>query len=167
MYLTNTLLSYLKNKIASSNILYYSILSYIICSIIRIPVHLVKYIFNIHDIHLTDNLYQKLINPDTIIDTLLLAPLLETFLFQTLFYFLHKKYINRKTITIILSGASFAAIHYYSFFYMIDTFFIGIFFMYGYIARAGSDNKPYISTFIAHAFINLITTLLLAIKLYF
>lgn len=156
----------LKNKIASSGILYYSLLCYIICAIIRMPVRLLKYVFKINDIQWSDNIYQKLINPATIIDTLLLAPLLETLLFQTLFYFLYKRYINHKTITILLSGASFAALHYYSFFYMIDTFLIGVFFMYGYILRAESDNRPYISTFTAHVVINLITTLFLTIKLY-
>lgn len=159
-------LQYLKKKLASAGILYYSVLCYIICFIIRAPVHLIKHIFNLNDVKLSDNVYQKLVNPDTLIDTLLLAPLLETLIFQTLFFFLYKKYIYNRTIIVLLSSVSFAAIHYYSLFYIIDTFFIGIFFMYGYILRARSDNKPFISTFTAHAFINLITMILLAIKIY-
>lgn len=47
---------------------------------------------------------------------------------------------------------------------MIDTFLIGLFFMYAYIRRAERENKPYVSTVLAHAFMNAVTLGLLYLK---
>jgi hypothetical protein len=120
-------------------------------------VHSIKNIFSIPNLvfaqnPITDN-YK--ITVDLAIDALLIAPVLETLLFQAPFLLIYNKLKQGKWIIILLSGLAFGAIHYYSVFYMISTFVMGFIFMYLYILRSEHNTNPLRSMISAHFAINL------------
>ena len=74
----------------------------------------------------------------------IISPIFETFLAQSLPYKLLKKmkYINERDYLILLiSAIFFGLIHFYSLFYIFYAFLLGLVLMYGYMVRIDSDNK--------------------------
>ncbi|MCE5206223.1 MAG: CPBP family intramembrane metalloprotease [Porphyromonadaceae bacterium] len=104
---------------------------------------------------------------DLLIDTLVIAPLLETLVFQTLFYLFFKHVNINRWIIITLSAVAFGCYHNYSVFLMINTFLIGLIFMYMYLKRAEINNSPYISTVSAHFTSNFFVTLHIFVTRFF
>ena len=154
------------NWISKSNIFLYSISLWAITSCMRLLVDVFKYIFNISDIQFSEPITDKntKITIDLLLDTLIIAPILETIIFQTLFFVILTKFKINKWIIVLVSGVTFGAIHYYSIFYMINTTLVGVVFIYFYILRAESNKRPFVSTMIAHATINLITLIFILLK---
>lgn len=92
---------------------------------------------------------------------ILIAPLVETLLFQTLVYFVLSRinlFNQRKILIIIVSAILFAVEHIYSVQYMIYTFVMGAFLMYAYIISKGKN--PFLRVFLIHLMINSIAFLL-------
>ncbi|MDN4752930.1 CPBP family glutamic-type intramembrane protease [Porphyromonadaceae bacterium W3.11] len=86
---------------------------------------------------------------------ILIAPLVETALFQALPYYLLSKiefFRKRIWLIIIVSGLVFASLHFYSIIYVVFAFFPGILLATGYHLRQG--NHPFASIFAVHLFIN-------------
>lgn len=155
--------------LTQSSLFIYSISVCLISYIIRISVHAIKDIFNIPDIQFRERLINDKfdITVDFIIDALVIAPILETWLFQTLFFWIYKKSKVKKEIIVLVSGLAFGLWHNYSIFYIIDTALIGCFFMYFYILRAEANNKPFYSTFAAHILINIMAVTAMLITRFF
>ena len=152
--------------ISKSNIFLYSISICIVAFCARLPVHVLKYIFNIPDIQFRERIADEntKITIDLLLNALILAPILETLVFQTFFYTIFKKIKINKWIIVLVSGISFGAFHNFSIFYMIDTALVGVIFMYFYILRAEYNKKPIASTIIAHATINLFVLIAICIS---
>jgi len=157
--ITKTLIDWL----AKTNIFLYSILITIIIFVIKGLFFGFIKIINVSDIQFRENLIDENleISVDLIIDTLIIAPLLETLVFQTLFYFFFKHVNINRWIIITLSAVAFGCYHNYSVFLMMNTFLIGLIFMYMYLKRAEINNSPYISTVSAHFTSNLFVTVLI------
>jgi uncharacterized protein len=90
--------------------------------------------------------------------SVILIPLLETFLNQFLPYFLLNKvrYLHERSYLILLMSAIFfGGLHFYSMFYIIFGFLLGLVFMYGYMVRIKSDNKTFYLIAATHSLFNL------------
>lgn len=90
--------------------------------------------------------------------TVLIAPVFETFLNQYLPYYLLSKitYLNeRKCIILISSSIFFGLIHFYSLFYMLYGFVMGLIFMYAYMERIKTDIKTFYLITLSHFLFNL------------
>ncbi len=88
----------------------------------------------------------------TIIMAVIYAPLIETLLFQMLPWFIlsKSKLVRRhRIIAVVASALIFGVLHYYSVFYMIATFMIGMVFMWAYIVKNGKN--PYWNVVLLHA----------------
>jgi len=147
--------------LAESNIVLYSITLSIIIYLIKGLVYVFKDIIEIQDIQFREELVNESfeVTINLIVNVLILAPLLETLVFQVLFFSVLKKFKINKWIIVMISGLAFGAFHYYSVFYIIQTSLVGFIFMYMYILRAEVENKPFLSTVIAHSTVNLIVTI--------
>ncbi len=90
--------------------------------------------------------------------TVIITPIMETFLNQYLPYYLLKKvkYFQERSYLILLASALFfGLLHLYSLFYIIFGFLLGLVFMYGYMVRIKTDNKTFYLIAITHALFNL------------
>jgi uncharacterized protein len=88
----------------------------------------------------------------------IIAPIFETFLGQYLpYHFLKRvKYLNdREYLILLISAVFFGLIHFYSVFYIIYAFLLGLVLMYGYMARIDSDDKTFVLVAVSHALLNL------------
>jgi len=86
------------------------------------------------------------------------APPFETWLGQSLPYRLLNKvqYLKDRSYLVLVIGAVWFGInHFYSLFYMIYGFLIGLVFMYGYMVRIKTDKKTFYLISICHSLINL------------
>jgi hypothetical protein len=93
---------------------------------------------------------------------IIVAPILETWLCQTLPYTLLNKvkFLKERSYLILLISAVFFGLnHFYSLFYMIYGFLVGLIFMYGYMIRIKTDNKTYYLIVISHLLVNLVATI--------
>lgn len=91
-----------------------------------------------------------------IVEVVVLAPLIETLIFQKWFYklFSYIDWFNQyKILIILLSAVVFGLIHFYSLSYIIYNFFVGAFFMFVYIIKIG--NRPYWTVAVLHGLMNL------------
>jgi uncharacterized protein len=93
-----------------------------------------------------------------LISTVLLAPVIETFLCQALPYFLLNKvqfFHQRNCIILFTSALFFGILHFYSVFYIIYGFVLGLVLMFGYMIRIKNDKKAFLLIVICHTFLNL------------
>lgn len=93
------------------------------------------------------------------ITTIILAPIFETFLGQYLPYILLRKvkYLStRSHLILIISSLFFGLIHFYSLFYIVYAFFLGLILMYGYMVRIKNDNRTFLLIAICHSLLNLV-----------
>lgn len=91
------------------------------------------------------------------ITTIILAPIFETFLGQFLPYYLLKRinYMNERSYLILIASALFfGLLHFYSLFYMIYAFFLGLVLSYGYMVRIKNDKNAFLLIAISHSFLN-------------
>jgi len=156
------------NWLAKTNIFLYSVSLWALTLAIKALVHVIKYIFQIPDIQFRERLtdINTGVTIDLLIDTLLIAPVLETIIFQTLFFLAFIRFRINIWVIVLSSGIIFGLIHNYSVFYIIDATLIGFTFMYLYILRAEINNKPFISTVAAHLTMNLSATIAFLIAHY-
>jgi|GEM_PF-1239838 len=149
------------NWLAKSNIFLYSIVLAIVCFTVKGLISLFREVLKIPDIQFREPLVNENFNVtiDLLVDVLIFAPILETLVYQTLFFLIYRRFKIKRWIIVLISGIVFGASHNYSLFYMIGTAPIGFIFMYMYILRAEINNKPLVSTIIAHATLNLIVTI--------
>lgn len=92
------------------------------------------------------------------VTTVILAPIVETFIGQSLPYKLLQRinYFKGKDFLILITAASFfGLIHFYSIFYIIYAFLVGLVLMYGYMLRIKVDNKSFTVIAICHSLLNL------------
>jgi uncharacterized protein len=92
------------------------------------------------------------------ITPVILAPIFETFLGQSLPYYLLKKinYLNERSyLILIVSALIFGLLHFYSLFYIIYAFFLGLILSYGYMLRVKNDKRTFILIAICHSLLNL------------
>jgi hypothetical protein len=91
------------------------------------------------------------------ITPIILAPIIETFLGQSLPYYLLKKlgYMNGRNYLVITASALFFGIlHFYSLFYIIYAFLLGLVLSYGYVVRIKSDKNAFLLIAVCHALLN-------------
>ncbi len=152
--------------LSNTNIFYYAITICVLSFIIRVPHNIIKELFDISDIVFDGKLPETRFNItfNQLFRSLVKAPIFETFFYQTIIFFIYKIFEINKWVIITLSSLLFASIHYYSIFYMIDVFCVGFLFMYGYILRSETQKKPFLSTALAHCFINVISLSAIFIK---
>jgi membrane protease YdiL (CAAX protease family) len=82
------------------------------------------------------------------------APLLETALFQQLLYKLLHRFNVKHIWIVVIGGLMFGLAHSYNILYMIDAFFGGMILMACYILRI--EKQPFLTTCIVHALFNFI-----------
>jgi uncharacterized protein len=90
--------------------------------------------------------------------SIILAPIFETFLNQSLPYKLLNKvrYLNERSYLILLASALFfGLLHLYSLFYIIYAFLLGLVLMFGYMTRINTDKKTFLLIAICHSLLNL------------
>lgn len=128
--------------------------------------HLINYIcssmedLGVPNIHFDEILYRKFPFWAELFLSTTFVPLIETFLFQFLpFYILTKsKYLKKNYIIIIvISALLFSLWHNYSIHYMIYGLIEGLIYMYLYFARVGKS--PYLTIVAFHALSNLVSSL--------
>jgi hypothetical protein len=93
-----------------------------------------------------------------VIKGLIVAPLIETLVFQRFVYYLFTKisYLNNKNILIcILSGVLFGLSHYYSLYYIILAVIIGFVLMYAYLIHIKQMRKSFWIVVVIHFLLNL------------
>ncbi|CCZ07488.1 CPBP family intramembrane glutamic endopeptidase [Culturomica massiliensis] len=147
----------LKKIIGKANMIQFCLIVLVAVNLTKAIVYLPFKMFQLEDIQFRE----ELINPEQptltvtiLISALILAPIVETALFQTLIYQL-KKWLHFNNITIVLiSSVCFSLVHNFSLLYIISTFFIGSILMYTYILRSEYNNKPYWSMTLAHSTLN-------------
>jgi len=91
------------------------------------------------------------------LSTIIVSPIIETFINQYLPYFLLNKikYFREHNYLILLSSALlFGLIHFYSLFYIFYAFIIGLVLMYSYMIRIKTDNMTFYLIAISHSFLN-------------
>jgi hypothetical protein len=88
----------------------------------------------------------------------ILSPIIETYIYQSLPY----RYLNRivflkerKYLILIISALFFGLSHFYSLFYVIYGFFMGLGFMYSYMVRIRTDNRTFYLIAMCHSLVNL------------
>lgn len=90
--------------------------------------------------------------------TIIIAPIVETFLGQSLPYFLLRKvkyFRERNLLVLLTSSFFFGVLHFYSIFYIVYAFFLGLILMFGYMVRIINDNKTFLLITICHSLLNL------------
>ena len=149
------------NWLAKSNIFLYSIVLSIVYFTVKGLISLFREVLKIPDIQFRERLVNENfdVTVDMLVNALVLAPIFETLVFQTLFFSILRRFKIKRWIIAFISGIAFGTFHNYSLFYMIGTAPVGFIFTYMYILRAEIDNKPLASTIIAHATINLVVTI--------
>ena len=113
-------------------------------------------ILDLLDIPEDDFIERDYFNIFRVFSVVVIAPLLETLIFQSLAY----RFISRinffrkhKVWIIIVSALIFGIVHSYSISYMVFGFIVGCVFMYAYILRIGK--KPYWTVVAIHLLLNL------------
>lgn len=148
---------HLKKIIGKANMIQFCLIILVLVNLVRAIVHLSFKTLQLDDIGFSEpliNLDKPVLTVTVSISILVLAPIVETALFQTLIYKL-TKWCRFNNITIVLiSAVCFGLMHYYSLLYMISTFFTGGILMYVYILRSEYNNKPYWSVTLAHFMLN-------------
>lgn len=91
----------------------------------------------------------------TILDAMIIGPIIETLVFQKFLYFiatLFNWFRNDKCRIIILGTLTFGLIHFFTLMYIITTMITGFFFMYLYVIKR--HKNAYWSVVILHSMIN-------------
>ncbi len=91
-----------------------------------------------------------------LLSAVLIAPLLETLLFQLAPFWLLRKanyFREHRFAVVLIGGLLFSSMHYYSVLYMVITLFMGMLLMYGYTIKW--RKRAYWNVTLMHAFWNL------------
>lgn len=95
-----------------------------------------------------------------LLSDVIIAPIVETFIFQWLIFILLKRwkvFRNNVRLIIILSALFFGATHCYDIFYMVFVFFIGLIYMAVFVSKSDKIKQAFWIVVLIHAFDNLIT----------
>jgi len=93
-----------------------------------------------------------------IISTVIIAPIFETYINQSLPYFLllKIKYLDeRRYLILLISALFFGVTHLYSMFYIFYAFFLGLALMGAYMIRISVDKRAFWLVAISHSIFNL------------
>lgn len=90
-----------------------------------------------------------------IITVLLVAPLLETWLFQYIPIELTMRYTKRKTLAVAMSAILFACVHCYNVVYIAMALIGGIILALFYLYSKKQNKSPFLATFLLHFCYNL------------
>ena len=94
----------------------------------------------------------------------LLAPFLETTLFQALpIEFLSRKTSFHWPVNVFISSVLFGCAHWYSWGYVFAIFLVGLVLAYAYTVRRWEGGRPFLLVFLSHALRNSITLSLFAL----
>ena len=96
-------------------------------------------------------------NTQRLITLVFFAPLVETYLFQYLFFEHLSRYLKNSVI-IFVSAMVFGLVHTYNSVYILYAFFSGLLYSVGYYYRLNSH--PYVIVFLIHSVYNLLALLL-------
>lgn len=93
------------------------------------------------------------------LSTCIFAPLIETMVFQTLIIALARNFISKKIgIQVFISALLFSLIHFYSIWYIVFAFLIGLIFATGYVIyQRNSEIKAFAAIACVHFLRNLIS----------
>ena len=129
--------------------------TYLFCTLLSFAANALKSWLG--DIEFTNPQFDKSGTISMFVVAVILAPIFETLVFQKLPYCIGMRFrFFRKHIWVLASiaGLLFAVNHYYSLFYMIQTFWIGFLFLYIYVIRRKRD--PFWTVALIHMIHNLI-----------
>jgi membrane protease YdiL (CAAX protease family) len=118
----------------------------------------------VEEIDVDNKEYSSIIN--LIFLALIIAPLIETFINQYLFFKIFYK-VKTKIIIIIISAIMFSLLHYHknvNIFELFTLFFNGIIFSYAYYFYLKYNKSAYINVVLIHLFSNLIPVMYLIIN---
>jgi|GEM_PF-1552546 len=107
----------------------------------------------------TQNPIDKFSFKEKMIIGVIVAPIIETFIFQYLSFKLIKLVTKNPIYTIGLASLFFAVNHYYNWFYILVIFFIGIILNYNYYAVQKISKYAFLLTFLLHATNNFLALL--------
>lgn len=114
----------------------------------------------------TDSFISKSALTSQFILAVVIAPILETFLFQNcIIKFLRKIELIRQNdlIIILLSAFLFGLLHYYDLGYIINTTVLGIFLSYTFVTFEKKNISPFFVTCIIHSFKNFISFIIVLV----
>lgn len=115
-------------------------------------------VIRIRDLTIVNNLVEEKNPVILFVSTVILAPVVETYLCQSLPYKLLRKikYFSKRDFSILITSALiFGLLHFYSLLYIIYAIFIGFILMYGYMIRVKSDKNVFLLIVISHSVFNL------------
>ena len=72
-----------------------------------------------------------------------------------MFYFGMQSRIERNYLVLLASALFFGLMHFYSLFYIIYGFILGLILMYGYMIRIKTDRKTFFLIAVCHSLLNL------------
>jgi hypothetical protein len=93
--------------------------------------------------------------------TILIAPAIETALFQTVPVKVFGLFSGSRLLPILVSGALFGALHYATVWSILDATVAGCFFTWLYILMYDANRRPYFTVYAVHGLYNLTVYLLL------
>ena len=156
-------MSKLRNMLEKRNIFTFIFLFVVISLVFMILFNVIKEFFNIPDVKLfgEPTSVQNTGIDEMLILGVILVPLLETFLFQKLPYWLLVKsnyFAKHKYLIILITAPLFGLEHIYSLHYIIYATCLVAIFMYAYILRI--YKRPFWTVFGIHATFNLTVVIL-------
>jgi membrane protease YdiL (CAAX protease family) len=125
---------------------------------ILLPFEIIDYFFEIETGQ--DALINDLSGLILLIVTVILAPLIETFIFQYIVIKISFFFLKSALFSILLSAFLFGLNHLYSIPYFIVTFFAGIIYASLYFIAKAKNTNPFWMIFLVHALYNLTVSLL-------
>lgn len=141
------------------NVIIFVVIFYCLILFVNVLFFAFTEIFNIVDFEFSEppSLTNRGI-PGMIVKGLVIAPILETLIYQQFIYYLLSKlsFLKNQTMLIcVVSGIVFGLAHTYSLIYMIQTSLIGFVFMYAFLIHIENFKKSFwLITFI-HFLVNL------------
>ena len=87
--------------------------------------------------------------------SVIIAPILETFIAQFILFKILRLKITHQPLLIVLGSLFFASMHYYNWLYMVVTFFIGLIINYYYLEIQKISKYSFLLTVLLHSLYNL------------
>lgn len=132
----------------------------------RIIIGLIMFMFG--SINMGNPFFWDLSLSEQFVLAVIIGPIIETLIFHfvliELLLYLLKKTIYRNYFVIVISAFLFSMVHYYSFSYLILSFFVGIIFSSAYIVAVKRGMLPFAIVFLIHSFSNFLSFLYLVLR---
>ncbi len=160
--LTFFILKLMINKwFKSENLLFYVFL-YLIFSflVILLPISIYYFVQYLNPTFIFNSSSKPFVNLthsgwSIFIAVVLIAPICETFLFQHIIIKALLGKINTVWV-IFISSFFFGLSHFYNFFYVLNTFFVGTVLAFAYVNWNGKKQSPFLVVFLIHSLHNLL-----------